>query len=334
MTNRQWNAKELIKLSGSVWQACTLQNAVELDVFTILSTKPLTCEETAKKLNVTTEGLRRLLNALTAMNLLTKTGDRYSVTEESRTLLSKNSEQYIGFLISHHHHLSNNWSRMDEAIASGKPFRTSVEEIDEKHIESFLMGMNTSASFNAPAIVDKIDLSDNRRFLDLGGGPGTYAIHFCKQFPQLKAAVFDLPSSRNFAEKNIKQAGYADRIDFIDGNFNSDDFPGSFDVIWMSHILHGEGEEACRNIIAKASKALEPGGKIIIHEFILDNEGTSPIFPALFSINMFLHTEKGKSYTEAELTDMLTASGMKDVQRINVQTPTDSGLICGVKPGA
>jgi hypothetical protein len=331
MPGRQWNAKELIKLSGSFWEACTLHTAVELDVFSVLAEGPMTAGAAANALNVTEDGLSRLLNALTAMQLLDKKGDTYTVTQASRAYLCKDSGEYMGYLVSHHHHLSTPWSRMDEAITTGKPFRSSVEEIGGRQIESFLMGMHNTASFHAPLIAERMDLTGTRRLLDLGGGPGTYSIHFCKRFPGLEADVFDLPTSRSFAVANIDNHGLKERIGFIDGNFNSDEYPGPYDAVWMSHILHGEGEEACRGITGKAAKALEPGGKIFIHEFILDNDGASPLFPALFSINMFLHTEKGKSYTEAELNGMLAASGFKDIQRLPVRTPTQSGVIMGIK---
>ncbi|MCP4147751.1 MAG: SAM-dependent methyltransferase, partial [bacterium] len=159
-------------------------------------------------------------------------------------------------------------------------------------------------------------------------------IRFCQKHPQLKAAVFDLPATRSFAEGNFAKHGLADRIEFIEGNFNNDAIPGQYDAIWMSHILHGEGDDACAGMIKKAVAALAPGGKIIIHEFILENNRTEPLFPALFSLNMFLHTAKGKSYTEKELSAMLAAEGITEIQRIKVQTPTDSGLIWGVKESA
>jgi SAM-dependent methyltransferase len=331
MPKKQWNAKELLKLSGSYWESSTLHNAVQLDVFSILAETGLTAQETATKMDVPEDGLCRLLNALTAMGLLIKTGAAFSLTKESKNYLWKGSPQYMGYIISHHQNLSTSWSRMHEAITSGKPFRSSVKELDEKSIESFLMGMHNISSVNAPFVVDKVDLSTNRHFLDLGGGPGTYAIQFCKQFPQLKATLFDLPTSRSYAEKNIASHGYSDRIHFTAGDFNSDPIPGTYDVVWMSHILHSEGDTSCRKLIKKAASILKPGGKIMIHEFILDNDGTSPCFPALFSINMFLHTERGKSYTQQQLKAMLKENGITGIQRIQMQTPTESGIIWGKK---
>ena len=100
-------------------------------------------------------------------------------------------------------------------------------------------------------------------------------------------------------------------------------------MAWLSHILHGEGPDDCRMIIQKAVDALEPGGMIIIHDFILNNSMDGPLFPALFSLNMLLGTESGQAYSEEQIIDMLATAGARDIQRISIQSPNDSGIIVG-----
>ena len=56
----------------------------------------------------------------------------------------------------------------------------------------------------------------------------------------------------------------------------------------------------------------------------------SPLFPALFSLNMLLGTDSGQAYPEQQLMDMLAAAGAKDIKRLAVQTPNDSGIITGI----
>ena len=65
------------------------------------------------------------------------------------------------------------------------------------------------------------------------------------------------------------------------------DLEQEYDMVWLSQILHGEGPEEAESIVAKAAKALKPGGKILIHEFILDNTMAGPLFPALFALTNF-----------------------------------------------
>ena len=148
--------------------------------------------------------------------------------------------------------------------------------------------------------------------------------------PQLKATVFDLPTTRPFAEKTIQKFELSNMIDFRPGNYIEDELGDGYDVAWLSHILHGEGQDDCRQIIEKAVKALNPGGMILIHEFILDNTMDAPLFPALFSLNMLLGTSYGRAYSEEQLTGMLRDAGVKNIKRTRFDTPTDSSILAGI----
>jgi hypothetical protein len=329
MAKREWNPGELLEISGFFWKTCTLHTAVKLDLFTVIGDESLTAGEMAQKIDGAVNGVERLLNALVAMELLDKTDDKFSNTPSGQELLDKASPKYLGHIIMHHHHLLESWSELDQAVKSGKPQRTRSSYSKEEWRESFLMGMFNMAMGMAPHIVPAIDVSNRQHLLDLGGGPGTYAIHYCLANDGLKATVYDLPTTRPFAEKTIQRFKLTDRINFMDGNYLEDPVEGNYDVAWLSHILHGEGPEDCRMIIKKTVAALEPGGMIIIHDFILNDSMDGPLFPALFSLNMLLGTESGQSYSEEQIIDMLVAAGVQDIRRIAIKTPNDSGIIVG-----
>jgi hypothetical protein len=263
------------------------------------------------------------------MHLLLKNEDRFACPPSARRLLAKDSSSYVGHIIMHHHHLMESWARLDRSVLSGLPNRERSSVGSKEWRESFLMGMFNMAMALAPRMAETLDLSSRRRLLDLGGGPGTYAIHFCLKNPGLKATVFDLGTTRPFAEKTIGRFNLNDRITFAAGDYHDDEIPGRYDVAWLSHILHAEGSEACVNIIRKAVSALELGGMVIIHEFILNDSMDGPLFPALFSLNMLLGTSSGRSYSQQQLMDMLKAVGARDIRRIPLETPNDSGLIIG-----
>jgi predicted O-methyltransferase YrrM len=329
MEKQQWDPGSLLQLSGQYWSTCALHAAVELDMFTAIGDHRLTGEDIAQKLNVNSEGALRLLNALTAMNMIKKENDFFSNTRAGKSFLSKNSPDYIGHIITHHHHLVESWSKLDQAVKTGTPVRDRMSHTSSEWRESFLMGMFNIAMSTAPLLVDKIDLSQQSHMLDLGGGPGTYAIHFCLKNPRLKATVYDLPTTRPFAEKTIEKFGLTGRIDFMDGNYVEESIQGIYDVAWLSHILHGEGRKDCQRIIHKTVSALQSGGVILVHDFILNDTMDGPVFPALFSLNMFLGTSNGQSYSEKQITDMLTQAGVKKIRRLSFKGPTDSGIIMG-----
>lgn len=270
-----------------------------------------------------------LLNALTAMHLIEKEDGRYFNTEAGKQFLTKDSSEYIGYIIRHHHHLADSWTRLDQAVETGAPVRKRVSDRDEEARESFLMGMFNMAMNLAPRLVTAIDLSDRRHLLDLGGGPGTYAIHFCLNHLKLKATVYDLPTTGPFALKTIETFGLSDRIEFIAGDYLKKEIQGHYDVAWLSQILHAEGFADCQRIIEKVVSVLDPGGLIMIHEFLLNDTMDEPLFPALFSLNMLLGTACGQSYSEKQIMDMLVKAGLREVRRIPFHSPNGSGIIAG-----
>ncbi|MBC8440888.1 MAG: SAM-dependent methyltransferase [Deltaproteobacteria bacterium] len=332
MESFDWNPGTLLEMSGYYWKTCTLHASVKLDIFTVIGSKALSCDQINKTLKLDKRGLCLLLNSLSALGLLVKKEETYSNSPPALTFLSKNSPQYLGFMILHHHHLMESWHKMDTAIIEGKQTRRRSSFSDEERRESFLMGMFNIGMATAPGLSKELNLSGCKRLLDLGGGPGTFAIHFCLANPGLKASVYDLETTRPFAEKTIKKFNVSDRIDFLPGNYVEDEFIESnvFDAAWLSHILHGEGPEQAGQIIGKTVSALKPGSKIFIHEFILNDTMDGPLFPALFSINMYLGTPDGQSYSETQLSDMLKAHGVKNIKRLSFVGPTQSGILCGI----
>ena len=329
METIEWNPGKILETSGSYWKACTLHASVKLGIFTLIGDRPRTDQEIAEDLGGDLRGVTMLLNALSALGLLSKKENAYANTDTSKTFLKKDSPQYLGYILMHHHHLVESWSKLDQGVLTGKPTRSRSGFEEEEVRESFLMGMFNMAMNLAPRIVPEIDLSGRKHLLDLGGGPGTYAIHFCLKNPGLRATVYDLPTTRAFAEKTISRFGLSDRIEFQEGDYLEGTIQGTFDVVWLSHILHGEGPEDCQRMIRKAVSTLAPGGLILVHEFILNDEMDGPIFPAIFSLNMLLGTEKGQSYSDRQIRELLAQAGVRELRRIPVQTPNDSGIIQG-----
>lgn len=323
---------ELLKLAGGCWKPCTLHAGVKLDVFSHLARTPMTSAELAEVLGVDGRALDMLLHALVAMDLLGKEEERFCTTLFSAEHLARQSPQYLGHIIMHHHFLVDGWSRLDEAIRHGHPVRKrSSHETSALEWESFLMGMFNLASLLAPRVAAAIDLSGRRRLLDLAGGPGTYAIHFCRQNPELSAIIFDLPTTRPFAEQTVAGHGLNERIDFVGGDLVADPIGSDFDVVWLSHLLHSESPATCAAIVAKAAEALSEGGLLLVQEFILDDNRTAPLHPTLFSLNMLIGTPQGQAYSQGELVAMMRQAGLEEIRRLPIDLPNGAGILAAVR---
>lgn len=326
------NPGEILGISGAFWKSLALHAAVRLGLFTVIGDGDLTGREVSREIGGDERGVTALLNALAGMGLLKKEAGRFGNTSAGTLFLVETSSRYVGYMIRHHANLVDSWSRLDKAVRTGRPVRNRAAE-PAGGLEDFLLGMHNNSMGFAPRAVRDIPLGGRRKLLDLGGGPGTWAIQFALANPELRATVFDLPSTRPYAEETIHRFGVSERVSFHAGDFTADDLPCCYDIAWLSHILHGEDPHTGREIVAKAVAALEPGGLIMIHDFILEQDGSSPPFAALFSLNMLTGTDGGRSYTKNELEEMLAAAGVTEVKLLPFQGPTESRIMTGVVGG-
>ena len=336
MENNSWTPADIVRLSTQTWANCVLQAAVNLDLFTKLNRAPdksLTVAELAAVLGCDSRATGMLATALVSLNLLEREGKRLLITEFSSRYLSADSEDYQGFTVKHMSNIMRGWINLDKSVQTGMPAKDfmPITTEDEGERESFLMAMFNIARQQADLVAGAFDLSGCRRLLDLGGGPGAYAIYFCRHNPDLKAVIFDRPTTESFARATIKRFELTNRVDFVGGDFNVDDLPGNFDAVWLSQILHGESPEQAVKLVQRAAETLVSGGMMGIQEFILDDDRRGPSQPALFALNMLLQTPGGQSYTQKELTKMMAESGLKDIRRLTANLPPGCGVLTGVK---
>jgi SAM-dependent methyltransferase len=328
---KEWKAEELLKMSGAYWAGCALQAGVALDLFTLLGKGPRDMPALARELDCDEEALAVLVTALRAHELLDMRGDGVFAPEGVLRLLSRESTEYTGFIINHHAQIMKNWLRLPETVRKGRTAKRaeSIFTEDAKEREDFLMGMFNVASLQAGIVASGLDFSGRARLIDIGGGPGTYAVHFCRHNPALKAVVFDLPGSAPAARKCIARFGLEDRITFHSGNFTTDPLPGNFDVAWISQVIHGENAEDAAALIAAAAACLNPGGLLCIQEFTLYDDGSGPRHAALFGLNMLVGTPGGKAYTSREIQDMMKAAGAVAVRDAGLDLPMDCRVFIG-----
>jgi precorrin-6B methylase 2 len=325
-----------------MWSACTLHAAVKLNIFDAIGDRKALLEDVARKTKTSKHGMGMLLNAVAALGLIKKTNGLYQNTKVSREFLCEHSKKYLGYSILHHHHLMKSWIKLDRAVITGKRVRSRMSRLrqgsggqarsSQPRLKAFYQAMNTTGSRVAPLVVKRLNIKNAKSLIDIGGGPATYACHFCLQNPQLKAVVFDLHTARPHAFQTIKRFAMQRRVRFVEGNILKNRIPGQYDVAFLSHILHAESPGHCALVIKKAVSALSPGGKIFIQEFVMNNKKDGPLFPSLFALNMLLGSDGGTAYSEKELCDMLKKVGCQNVRHLNFVMPNGASVVCGEVP--
>lgn len=332
--NKVWTPDEVFNISNAYWQSCTLHTAVQLDIFTIVGNNKLKISDIAKHDLLNERSLKMLLDTLVAMELMSFDGIFYSTPPSVNNLLNKESLEYIGYIAVHHHNVMEPWWRLEEAIRTGKAVAAKIPqepEGQELWWKALTEGMLSLAIGYATYLAKQIDLSQYKTLLDLGGGPGTYAIQFCKHNPQLKATVIDVPVNTAIAERTISRFDAADQVKYIGDDFYTMEMNDSFDIIWISHVIHGENEKDTQKLVDKAVKHLNPNGILMIHDYFMNDDGTGPLHPALFSLNMLLVTKEGKSYGISETMDILKRAGLRDIQHDQYDGELQSSIIMGTK---
>ena len=326
----EWKLGKLLDVSSGYWRSCAVHAGVRLEIFSVLGSDALTAADVSDRINADERGVTHLLNALTAMELLCKDGvGNYKNTSFGEKFLDKASPEYSGHIILHHSHLVDGWAQLDQAVLHGRPVEMrSYGDEDERR--SFQLGMFNLAMGNAPRVAELVDLNGRKNLLDLGGGPGTSGIHFCIANPDLRATVYDRLTTRPFALETAERFGVEGRITFQVGDFTEDNIEGRYDVAWLSQILHSYGPQVCEKILAKTVSVMESGGQVMIHEFFLHETMDGPLFPALFSLNMLINNEQGRSYSDKEIRRMMLRVGITDIHRLeSYMGPNDSYVLCG-----
>jgi (2Fe-2S) ferredoxin/precorrin-6B methylase 2 len=298
-------------------------SAIELDVFTAIGSGA-TAETVADKIAADSFATERLLNALVGLELLSKKEERFFNSELSDTFLREGSLHDTRAALHHTIHLWPRWSTLTECVKKGTSVTfQEMQARDDTWTEAFIAAMHKNAVFRAPQVISALDLSEVQSVLDLGGGSGAYALQFARQKEDIRATVFDLPTVIPLTKQYIQKASLDDRVTTVAGDMRQDDYGSDFDLVFISAICHMLSPEGNQNMLQRALKALRPGGRIVIQDFILNDDKTDPPSAALFALNMLVGTRKGSSYNAAEYKKWLQDTGFVAVEEIHLPGPTN-----------
>ncbi len=294
-----------MRLAGGFRASRVILTANNFAVFEHLRT-PITANEVARIVGLDARATEILFDALTALGLLRKTGNKYRNMDVTKQFLVKDSPFYQGDMLRHSDTLWKSWSGLDEVVRSGLPNRSGGRDHD-----AFIRAMHNNAGFRAPDVIKAVDLRGVKKALDLGGGPGTYSMALARK--GISVTLFDLPNTVEIAREIVGEAKIGN-IGFLSGDFHADNIGIDYDLVFISQIFHSLSEEDNITLLEKSYAAMNPKGKIVIHEFLLEKNRAFPVAGALFSVNMLVNTVAGRSYTPQEMKAWLAKTGFKSVK--------------------
>lgn len=306
--NREGGRKDLgwLRQVSSFASSRIILTANRYRVFDLLEDGGKSASQVSKAAKTDGRATELLLNSLVAIGLLKKKAGRYRNEGVASRYLVRGRPGYQGDIMDHYNTLWDNWSGLDRVLNTGKPFRKSGDH------KSFILGMNNIALQRAGDVVDAVDLRDIGSVLDLGGGPGTYAMAFAGK--NIPSTLFDAPETIKIARRLIKEAGLQKMISLKAGDFTKDDIGNGYDMIFISQIFHAYGPEACMALLRKCYASLNRGGRVVVQEFYLDETKTGPLQGAIFAINMLVNTPDGRTYSPKEISSWMRKAGFREIK--------------------
>lgn len=303
------NVDDLMTVGHGYQRSMVLLAGLKLGVFRALAGGAADAGVLARRVGADAKKLSILLDALAALGLVEKRGGRYRNAKPARDLLLPGPRSKESILL---HHLDGwgEWGRLASTIRAGRNPRAGAQGTWH---ENFIRGMEENARERAAAVARAIPLRPGERVLDLGGGPGTYALAWAAASPDAVITVFDTPGTLRVTRKILREKGAEGRVRLLEGDFLVDPTGGPYDFVWISQILHAYSEGDCHKLLRRVRAALAPGGRVAVQEFLLSGSKTSPPGPVFFSVHMVAVTEGGRAYTAREIAAMLKASGFRKI---------------------
>jgi len=330
--------ERILEIGFGFFASKALLSAVELDLFSVLGSTPLSAVEIAERVGLHGRSRYDFLDALVSLGLLDRAGDgaqgRYANTAATAAFLDKASPGYIGGILEMTNaRLYGFWGSLTEALRTGRPQNEAkhgddffgVLYADEERLEGFVRAMAGIQMGNFAVLLDRVDLSWAATLCDAGGASGVFCALAAHRYPQLRAVSFDLPAVAPIARRTVEGMHVADRVGVVSGDFLVDDLPRS-DVIVMGNVLHDWDDDQKQMLIRKAYASLNEGGRFIAIDNVIDDERRHNTFGLLMSLNMLIENPGGSDYTGAQFDRWCAAAGFAHTELVPLTGPASAAI--------
>jgi hypothetical protein len=317
---QNFKTERLTDIAYGYKQTGTLLAAIEFGVFTAISEGARTRQEIAAKVALPEESIDRLLTVCKALDLVREVDGAYHNLSDVERYLVKTRPTYFGdYLLYQAKEAYDKWKDLAREIrGSDAPMpekRYKVLMHDPEEARKFTVaGYNSSISL-AHRLAKMFDFSPYKLWCDFAGGSGSYAIAACVRNPQLKVLVLDQPNVIPVTREFVAKHQLEDRIEIDVGDFlERQSYPSGCDLISFITPLQGYMPDELQQVFGYTYDVLEPGGTILIVDYMLKDDKTGPLDPAFQNLSGIKDGHyMGRVNSGAEFRSFLTAVGFQDV---------------------
>ncbi|MFD0898997.1 methyltransferase [Actinomadura sediminis] len=328
-TDTDLRGNPIDEVIGNSIKYAALTTAAKLGVFRTLEDGPKSLHDLAKAIGADPDGTRAVCDVAAVLGWLERSADGYGLGPLAERWLHSGAEYDFTPALLWAYELTNVLWELPEAVRAGAPTRSLWERWADAPDagRDFSEYMKVKSRLTVPAIVDAVPVPDGaERLLDLGGSHGLHSMAFCRRHPGLTATVLDLPEALAGTGAALAEAGLQDRVELRRGSFLTDDLGSGYDLVLLFEIVHNHSPETNRDLVARAAKALRPGGKVVILEDVRGEELEE--HNAAFSLAMFA-CSGDRTYSFPEIASWLEGAGLHSVEHLPL--PSSVSLAVGTK---
>jgi len=288
----------------------------------------LTLSALQQKCGIADPRLQTLITALTSIKSLKRdaaTGT-YTLSPNSAKFLVQSSRAYYGDYLRYQmgRQFYHRMGALPDVMTSGEAPSYASWFSDPETANTYTQAQHNGSVATAKYLVKKkLSLEGAQTMLDVGGGSGAFSYVFVDATPGLKSTVLELPEVCKTGEgiKATQTADVQSRVNFEELDATSPKWPvddAAFEIVLMSYISGSVPESIIGELYKNAFKALKPGGRLLVHDFMVNDSLDSPALGALWALQHVTVNASGLGLCPAEVGSRMTAAGFSGIETMEM----------------
>jgi phospholipid N-methyltransferase len=277
--------------------------ANEVGLFEHLAEGPITLDELSERTGVPRRTIRILADAMVALGLVDRQGDRYQNGPVAATFLSGRTPADLRPFLRFWNRISYpSWMHLEESMRTGQ---AAVGHLSEELVKVYSEGVEAITAGTAMALATTYDFRQHHRVLDLGGGTGSFLLAVLRNYSHLETTLFEQPDIAAVARPHLVGTPAGEQVKIVEGDFFKDPIPEGHDAVIVANVVHLFSPEHTRALLQRTRERVPVGARLLLVDFWTDPTHTQPTLAALLAGEFQMFTGEGDVYSEEEVHEWL-----------------------------